>query len=236
MNELWTADVNDERWAINELRAINVNSVMRRVLERLVDSHIATLKDRGVPDEIVDLFPQKRSAIILKMAAVWAEYNFDPLSSLAERGVYLGIPVIPRTYRGIHDLMTMVKNGRKIGYTYLNPVGVFDAVDVPSDPYYVYDVEDGSSTYKNGKMFDDFENILKQQGRFSLTAAEVIALTAHTGTLSRHCVWAVGSRFVSSVNTVLGIYLGVDDRPGLGCFGAGSSRSLWGFPSCGSRS
>jgi hypothetical protein len=128
--------------------------------------------------------------------------------------------------------MAMVRNGSKVGYTYLNPTQISDVVNAPSEPYYIYDVEDGSST--RGKSPEDALKILKQQKRSPLTAAEVTALTTHTDVLSRHYVWAAGSRYISA-DWVPIVYLGRGGRPALGWYYVVSSDGPWGSASCGSR-
>ncbi|MBI2462629.1 MAG: hypothetical protein HYV65_00050 [Candidatus Spechtbacteria bacterium] len=198
-----------------------VAQAKRNDLEKLFDAQIATLKDRGVPEQIVEILQNQKGAVVKKASEVAIGDGNIPF-----------LPVIPRSYRSPYDLMAMVKNGGKVGYTYLNPTAISDVVDAPSEPYYIYDVEDGNST--RGKSPENAEKILKQQKRSPLTAAEVMALTTHTDVLSRHYVWATGSRY-ESADGVPNVYLDGGDRPRLFWYGVGDSDGRWGSASCGSR-
>ena len=189
--------------------------------ERLFDAQIATLKDRNVPDQIVELFVSQKGDVLRKAGEmVIADGNIPFL------------PVIPRSYRSSYDLMAMVKNGTKVGYTYLYPDEISDTVETPNKPYYVYDVENGQAT--RGKSPRDAEEILKRQLRSPLTAAEVMALCTHTDVLSRHYVLASGSRCKSAGSVPLAC-LNFGDRPELDWYYVGHAAEQWGSASCGSR-
>jgi len=190
-------------------------------LEKLFDSQIQILKDRGCPEQIVEMLQNQRSSVLQKASEMpFAEGNIP------------FIPVIPRTYRSPYDLMAMVRNNDEQGYTYLNPTAITDEFETPKDPYYIYDVEDGETT--RGKSPEKAIDIIKNQSRSPLTAAEVMALTTHTNVLSRHYVWAAGSRFDGS-DGVPDVYLDYGDRPRLGWLYLDFSNDLWGSASCGSR-
>ena len=206
--------------ARNQLTAES-REAKRSDLEKLFDSQIATLKDRGVPEQIVEILQNQKGSVVKKASEM----------AIGDGNIAF-LPVIPRSYRSPYDLMAMVRNGEKAGYTYLNPTQISDVVDAPQEPYYIYDVEDGSST--RGKSPEAAENILKQQKRSGLTAAEVMALTTHTDVLSKHYVWAPGSRYESAVRVPV-VYLGSGDRPLLGWFRVAYSNVHWESASCGSR-
>jgi len=150
-------------------------------LERLFDTQIATLNDRGVPPPIVETLQVQRDQVIVKAF----EMSF-------ENGRVPFLPVIPRTYLSIYSQMPMVRNGNEAGRTYLNPTTITDVVTAPKDPYYIYDVEDGE--VMRDKTPKDAEKLIKKQGRLDLTEVEVISLGVHTDVLSKHHVKAVGSR------------------------------------------
>jgi len=193
----------------------------RNDLEKLFDSQIETLKDRGVPEQIVEILQNQKGAVVKKASEMAIGDGNIPF-----------LPVIPRSFRSPYDLMAMVRNGSKVGYTYLNPTKISDVVDAPSEPYYIYDVEDGNST--RGKSPENAEKILKQQKRSPLTAAEVTALTTHTDVLSRHYVWATGSRF-ESADKVPHVFLDSGGRPKLVWNYVDRSNGRWGSASCSSR-
>jgi hypothetical protein len=190
-------------------------------LEKLFDTQIATLNDRGVPEQIVEILQNQKGAVVKKASEM----------AIGDGNIAF-LPVIPRSYRSPYDLMAMVKNGGKAGCTYLNPTQISDVVAAPEEPYYIYDVEDGNST--RGKSSEAAEKIFKQQRRSGLTAAEVVALTTHTDVLSRHYVWAAGSR-CESADGVPYVCLAGGGRPGLGWSRVDGSNDRWGSASCGSR-
>lgn len=189
-------------------------------LEKLFDSQIQTLQDRGCPEQIVEIFQNQRGQVLQKASEM----------SLG-KGNILFLPVIPRTYRSPYDLMAMVRNNDKQGHNHLNPTAITDEFETPKDPYHIYGVEDGQALLNESP--EKAINILKEQSRFSLTAAEVMALATHTNVLSRHYVWATGSRFGDSGGVPV-LCLG-EVRPVLDYDAVGDSCGHWGSPSCGSR-
>ena len=193
----------------------------RSDLEKLFDGQIATLKDRGTPEQIVEILQNQKGAVVKKAIEMADGCGNIPF-----------LPVIPRSFRSPYDLMAMVRNGAKVGYTYLKPTQISDVVDAPQEPYYIYDVEDGEST--RGKNPEVAEKILKQQKRSPLTAAEVTALTTHTDVLSKHYVWATGSRY-ESADEVPDVCLDGGDRSKLYWYDVDYSDDRWGSASCGSR-
>lgn len=188
---------------------------------RMFDSQIATLKDRGTPEQIVEILHGRKGAVLAKANEMTIKDGNIPF-----------LPVIPRSFRSLYDLIAMVRNGYKAGYNYLNPTHISDVVDAPQELYYIYDVEDGNST--RCKSPQDAEKIIQQQKRSPLTMVEVTALTTHMDVLSKHYVWAVGSRY-ESANGVPHVYLAYGARPKLDWGDVGSSDSRGGSPSCGSR-
>jgi hypothetical protein len=190
-------------------------------LKKLFDDQIQTLKDRGCPEQIVEMLQNQRSLVLQKASEM----------SFAEGNIPF-MPVIPRTYRSPHDLMAMVRNGDTKGYTYLNPTVITDEFKTPEDPYYIYDVEDGQALL--GKSPEEAIDIIKKQSRSPLTAAEVMALTTHTDVISRHYVYASGSRY-DGWGRVPDVCLDDGDQPGLYCYFLDDSDDHWGSASCGSR-
>ena len=118
-----------------------------------------------------------------------------------------------------------------MGYAYLKPTAITDMVEIPDEPYYIFDVEDGEST--KGMSPEKAEKTFKSQRRSALTAAEVMALATHTDVLSRHNLWASGSRCNAAV-LVPSVWLN-GDRPGFSWSCTDSSFSECGSPSLGSR-
>lgn len=192
------------------------SKVKKEDLEKLFDTQIQTLKDRGCPTVIIDMLREQRDDVLEKAS----EITFA-------KGHIAFLPVIPRTFLSIYTQMQMVKNGDKTGYTYLKPYEITDVVETPKDPYYIFDVEDGEAML--GKAPQDAEKAITQQNWRGLTEVEVISLGIHTDVLSRHYVDAVGSRYRS--DGVPSLWLG-DDRPRLGWLSLGHAADEWGAASC----
>ena len=138
---------------------------------KLFDSQIAILIERGVPGNIVRWYENEKERV-LKHAM---ETTFG-------KGNVLFLPIIPLEYRTFFDLMAMVRNADgKAGYTDGNFSIIDMAETVPSR--YIFDVSDGmvplGGSEKNAK------EIFAKQNRFPLTAVETIALCVHTDVLSR---------------------------------------------------
>lgn len=216
-----SADEVDEVVAQAKTKLVTESKQAKRgALEKLFDAQIATLKDRGCPEQIVELLQQKRGEVVSKASEMTVGEGNIPF-----------LPVVPRTYLTIYSQMPMVRNDSKVGYTYLKPTAITDVVETPSDPYYIYDVEDGQAMC--GKAPQDAEKLIKRDKRFGLTDVEVIALGVHTDVLLRHYVDAVGSRYQSA--QVPYLYLFDGEQPRLHWDYLAFAGSRWGAASCGSR-
>ena len=191
----------------------------RNNFEKLFDSQIATLKNRGVPQQVLESLQDQKSVVIDKASKLTIGNGNIPF-----------IPIVKPEYLGYYGLMSLVRNGQKDDYTDINLVKITNKVDTPNGLYYIYDVEDGEAM--RGKSPEAAEKLLKEKGRSPLTAAEAIALATHTDVLSRHFVDATGSRYDSG--SVLYLWL-IGGRPELYYRWADSAYSEWGSASCGSR-
>ena len=185
-------------------------------LEKLFDSQIKKMIDRGCPLEIVNMLREQRDRVLQKVSEITIGKKHIPF-----------LPVIPRTFLSIYTQMQMVRNGDKIGYTYLKPSEITDVVETPADPYYIFDVEDGEAML--GKSPQNAEKTIKQQNRRGLTEVEVIALAIHTDVLSRHHVDALGSRCGSAGVPTLWLH---DAEPRLDWVNLDGARDRWGAASC----
>src|SRR5262249_20662637 len=99
-----------------------------------------------------------------------------------------------------------VREAGKVGYTYLRPSEIVNLVETPSEPYYLFNIEDGQAM--RGKSPEHAQEEINNQGRRGLTEMEVIALGIHSDVLSRHPVDAVASRCPS--DEVVSLWLSVD--------------------------
>ncbi|TRZ80286.1 hypothetical protein D4R86_04595 [bacterium] len=186
-------------------------------LAKLFDSQMETLKSRGCPQAILEAFQNQRDAVLSKAAEMEISKGYIPF-----------VPVIPRTYMGVYGLMPMVRNGKKVGYTYLNPNGITDQVETPKNPYFIYNVKDGS------KSPEKAEKLITEQKRSCLTADEGIAVCVHTNVLSEHYVGCKGSRY-GHAGGVPNVCLN-GDEPELSWSDLDGSDGRWGSASCCSRS
>ena len=193
----------------------------RTDLEKLFDAHIATLKDRGVPEQIIETLSSQKNVVVQKASGM----------TIGEGNVSF-LPVIKPACLSYYGLMAMVRNGSKEGYTHMKLGAVTDQFETPDDLYYIYDVEDGNAT--RDKSPQDAEKIFKRQKRSPLTVAEVVSLCILTDVLSKHYVWALGSRD-GSADRVLEVALDGGDRPRLDWDYVNFSSARWGSASCGSR-
>jgi hypothetical protein len=173
----------------------------RNDLEKLFDWQITILKNRGVPEQIIEALQSQKDMVVEEASEMTIGEGNIPF-----------LPVIKSAYLGYYGLMSLVRNGDKQGNCYLNPTAITDEVQTPDQLYYIYDVEDGEAT--RGKSPEKAIEIFKKQSRFALTAAEVVNLCVITDVLPRHHVWASGSRYGRSDRVPL-VSLDDDDQPEL---------------------
>lgn len=188
-------------------------------LADLFDSQMKTLKERDCPKVIIESFQSQKDTVLDKVVK----------TDVAEGNIPF-IPVIPRIYMGVHGLMPMVRNGDKVGYTYLDPNEITDVVKAHNKPYFIIDVENGKKML--GKSPEKAEKLIKEQKRSCLATEEGIALCVHTDVLSDHYVDCTGSRSESDCVPVVSLHGSV---PGLYWDYADNSSNEWGSASCGSR-
>lgn len=136
---------------------------------KLFDSQIATLIERGVPMDIVGLYNGKKEAVLR-----------HAMETTFEKGNIPFFPVIQLEYRTLFDLMAMIRIDGKVGYTDTK-FSITDTVPEPSR--YIFDVSDGTVPIKGSEK--NAKEILARQNRFPLTIVEVMALCTQTDVLSR---------------------------------------------------
>lgn len=147
--------------------------------DKLFSSQVETLKRVLCPEQIIEMLEHQRERV-LKRAS---------LLSLAEDTIPF-VPVIPFSFRGVYDLLTMlnVKNRNGIGCLQ-NPNQIINLMDAPKSLYWLFEVDSGSG-------YRSLERI-KKNGHFPLNIAEVIALCTHSDLLRNGLVtiYALGSRY-----------------------------------------
>ncbi len=151
----------------------------RKLLEELFDVQIQTLRLIRCPEEIIGTFQYKKSLVLQKTEEMGINGN----------GNVPFIPVIPRSYRTLYDLMAMIDVKAEI----LDPDDIIYIEKPPNIPYYIFDV-DSRGEFTMGKSPEDAEKIIKKQGRLCHVPEEDIALCVHTDVLEHYSLFSVGSR------------------------------------------
>ncbi|MFC1757100.1 DUF5701 family protein [Patescibacteria group bacterium] len=211
-------DIDEAVKTAKDRLATEATEAKREDLEKMFDAQIQTWRDHGCPEAIVEILAEQKDSVLSKASKMTFGNGNIPILS-----------VVPRTYLTIYSQMLMVKNGDKTGYTNMDPTEITDVVDVPTKPYWIYDVENGKAML--GKSPETAEKLIKKDGRSCLTETEVIAIGIQD--LPDHYMDASGSRSGSS-DHVPYLYLR-DGRPRLHWDYADVSDSRWGSASCGSR-
>ncbi len=204
--------------AKNEL-ARKAKQMKRGDLEKLFDSQIQTLKDRGCPEQIIEILVNGKTKVL----------NHAESITIAEGNLPFA-PVITALYLGYHGIVSMVRHSGKSGYTYLDPTSIEDVEKVPVHLYYQFDVEDGTKYL--GKNPEVSDKLIREEKRLRSTATEIVSIGTHTDVLSRHYMDAVGSRYESG-----GVpNLCLDDGGPRLCWNyLAIASGHWGAASCGSR-
>lgn len=185
-------------------------------IDKLLESQLARLKNRGCPPQITETLLSRKRQVLRRLR-----------KKRVTRGKIPFLPVIPRTYLDLLDLMSMVRHEDKTGYTYLKPFMITDVIETPDEPYYIFDVDFGDIL--QGKSPLDAERIVKAERSRCLTVFEVIALAVHSDVLSHQYLWATGSR--SDPDGVPYLWL-CEGRPKLSRTHGGRSHADWATPFC----
>lgn len=184
-------------------------------LMEIIGSQIKTLRERGCSENVLDELRQVAESAIKKAVTMVFKEGRIPV-----------LAVIPKNIISISDQMKMVRNGEEVGSNYLYETT--DVIQTLAEPYYIFDVEDGVGVL--GKSVFDCEEIVVNQGRRFMTDVEVISLGIHTNVLSKHYVYAGGSRYKSFLAPHL--YLSDDDKPSLNYVHLSNGFDRWGSASC----
>ena len=136
------------------------------------------------------------------------------------------LPVVQRSHVGTGLIMSMMNAN-----TRLDPFQIFDSIETPTDPYFVYDVEYGTDTL--GKSADSAKTTIESQGREGLIVCEGVALWVHSRTLFKHNLNCVGS-YYERADWVMHLFI-QQDEPAMDYFKSSDWNDKWGSPSCHSR-
>lgn len=182
---------------------------LRKDFKAFLESQYKTLEDRSCTEQIIKGFARQQSDVIERLMGMSINKDCIP-----------AIPVIHRSWIGVHGLMQMVKNGDKQGEVHLNdPLSIKEnsRLEVrPDGLYYIYNVQDGTPTLDESCM--SVETIMQNFRErmygppYPTLVDETIALCIHTDVLSKHGVYATGARY--AVDNVVYIWLN-NGRPTL---------------------
>jgi hypothetical protein len=190
-------------------------------LRELFRAQMETLRQRGCPEEIVEALVKQEPEVIARASEMEVAAGNIPF-----------VAVVPRTIVDANALTAMVVHDGKKGVNYLEQSAISNVVEVPDQPYFIYNVEDGQAMF--GKSPKTAEGLIKEQGRSCLTVDEVLALCIQTDVLSRHYVDAAGSRYLHAFRVPFLSLRGGEPR--LRWDFSGIAYVKWGSASCRSRS
>ena len=161
--------------------------------DELFDTQLQTLLERGCPKLIVKEFLEPLREKVI------------PYGRRGQKKVIIPfLPVIPLTFRGAFDLMSMVRYKNKEGQCCIDPVWIRlsddrdeDKMDVEKWPYYIISIEYwdknlNKNPWEVQKAYADRRESEHLHYR-PLTIAETIALCIHTDILSWYDVWCCAS-------------------------------------------
>ena len=219
-------DIDDAVAHVKNHLAAEAENIRKKNLEKIFHKQIATLKERETPINIIELLSGKKDEVL--EVAVKMHTGRDNIPFL---------PVIPQSYRGLYDVMEMLRYGeRKHGTSIIAP-RLRDLRKVPRDLYYIYDVEGSDATC--GQKIQDAVKTLRKQSRLPLTIFETLALCVHTNALYKHSLCAAGSRYVHHIGghnkSIPYVYCNIDRAWGVGLVANFTSYPHLGTPSCGRR-
>lgn len=189
-------------------------------LEKLFDGQIATLKNRGCPERIIEMLENCKGEVL----------NHAESITIVEGNLAFA-PVITPLYLGYYGILSMVRHNGRSGYTRLDPASIEDVEKVPVRPYYHFDIEAGTKFLDKHPEVSD--KLIWDEKRLCSTAAEIVSIGTHTDVLSSwHYMAAIGSRYGSDQMPLL--YL-CDGRPELSWISLGLAYEGRSVASCGSR-
>jgi len=161
-------------------------------LDKLFDNQIITLKKLDCPEKVIDILKRHENEVISFCLHIRIPPNRIPF-----------LPVITPAYCKLEELMLMVRNKKEKGrvfpqvaadrYPVIDAVGSQPFLRTRFDPYFVINIEDG--TLNKGVEAIRAQKKIISNHRSPLTVAESISLCIHTDVLSRHFLWAAGSRW-----------------------------------------
>lgn len=192
-------------------------------LEKFFDLQMRALLMNGCGVKIVATFMRAKKDVLEMATSI-------PISS---PGNIPFVSVLQFSFTGgLHKLATLVRQDGRVGRASRESDNTRNIGAVPSGPYFMFDVEDGSSTL--GLTPIDADALIKRRKRLRSTIAEVVSIGACTEMLQKmQYMYALASRTKSG--NILSLWADnhgprIDCRPF-----DGGAHPRWGSPSCKSR-
>jgi len=199
--------INDNELKANTFETETFRIWERGELEKLFETQIKRLEDRGCPGEILCILESRKNAAIQKASGIFFGEKILPF-----------LLVVSRQYVESRMQALMIRCEEDAVHYCLKPEDVVDVLKTPETPYIIFGVENGGSL--RGKTAEAAQKIIAEQSRRPLTEIEVINLCIHqTDVLEKHGIDALGSRFKGGVPS---IYSDEDD--------SGKVKVSWVFP------
>lgn len=190
----------------------------KRRFDREVSAQISVLRRQGCPKTITKALENKRPQVISRAVG---------MTFLGNRRVFFS-SVIPASQLSIPEQMLMVRNGNIPGRTFLSPKDITDEVELPQEPYFIFNIDDGARML--GWTPQQAERTFsKQPRRRGLNCAEAIGFCRVSDVLSRFNIDAIASRVKRCKIPFLWV---IGREPRLGADKVNTSDPRWGIPSC----
>jgi len=186
----------------------------------IFDEQIKRLNERGAPQHLINALSSRRAQVLVTATGFPAREDRVPF-----------LPIIPRALMSIQSQMPLIRFEQACGYTLLDTKKIHDELGTPSEPYFIFDIEDGRLFTVTSTLAAEAR--IKAAGRSCLTDCEVISLCAHTDVLFHHFVDAAASRYEDKTKNVTLLLEGQTAK--LSSSYISDKSSDWGTPSCGFR-
>lgn len=212
--------------------------------EQLFESQLVELKKCGLAD-IADIFGRNKKPILSHASSLIITEGHLPF-----------LPVVSLDQLNYDELMALVQYKDRPGRVCCEVDRITNLEKTPVGLYYIFDVEEGAEW--QGRAPEVACTLIYQNGRFPVTAVEIINLALQTEVLARRSLDAAGSRFGSDRTPMVWLNVVISEasrgwkrsisekefgisllkkelgKPGLGWWYS-SSPSQGGAPSCASR-
>ena len=149
-------------------------------LEKFFDKKIENLQNLGFSKSIFSKFLFDRKEILEK----------------AEKTDSENVPfvfVFPINYLGLHGMLDKIRYKNNKGKTSLKPCDITDTIEIPKEPYCIFDVDNGSNTVN--MTFKETESLINGRGRRGLTVMEMLSLAIQEGIPSSYTIACLKSLY-----------------------------------------